>query len=708
VTSSVRRAQVRRAQARGAIVAGALVLALLATAPGGSASGASAPRGGGPGASAGARRVVLAFVPPPRYETPDPHNPTLLELMSRDRRLPALGLLGPNQGNFSEQQALLDMTQGTRVSRSTYRPKDPPGLVVVPSGAGARVPTWRQVAARGDSAPQTIEPGLLAASIPGGAAYVPIGTTLQDDAVVAADRGGRIARVLTGTEATLPQRVGRALSERRFVVVDLPRAPAGLAFLDRLLAARAPGEVVLVVKQPPYTTPHQQTSPQMLAAAAAGLPGRSGKLTSDSTRRVGIVAGIDVSATVLRELGLAIPSAMKGSPWRVSGRRSVSELQSLDARLRVISGRRLLAVQVFLLVWLAVALLFGLIWDAAGRITALRLGGLAVLWAATTVLVAGPLRPGRLVEMAIVIGGAFVLALATDRLAPWPRGPVLPAAAMLVAYTIDLARGSPLIVDSLLGPNPLFGSRYYGLGNEAASGLSIVLLAGVAAALPVRPATRRDFAVFIAAGLLLTLLASLGPLGGNVGAVFTIGGATAAGAVVMLPGGPRLRAGILAVGVPVALLAAVALVDLGTGAGGHFTRSVLHANGLDEVLTTLARRLELAWEVLRHGLYPLDTVICALAFAYALRHRRRALASVRNAPAWQACFWGGAVGSVAGSITNDSGPLLLVVGTFALMWVAAYLRGRPPSPPTGVSASASSPATASPPAPAPSAASSAS
>jgi hypothetical protein len=372
---------------------------------------------------------------------------------------------------------------------------------------------------------------------------------------------------------------------------------------------------------------------------------------------------------------------MKGSPWRIAGRRSVDELQSLDARLRVISGRRLLAIQVFLLVWLAVALLLGLVHDTGGRLQALRLGGLAVMWAATTVLIAGPLRPGRLVEMAVVVGGAFVLALATDRLLPWPRGPILPAAVMLAAYTIDLARGSPLIVDSLLGPNPLFGSRFYGLGNEAAAGLSIVLLAGLAAALPTRPATRRDFAVFVAGGLLLTLLASLGPLGGNVGAVFTIGGATAAGAVVMLPGGPRLGAGILAIGVPLALLAAVALVDLGTGAGGHFTRSVLHAEGLDEVLTTLGRRLELAWEVLRHGLYPLDTVICALAFAYALRHRRRALAPVGNAPAWQACFWGGAVGSVAGSIANDSGPLLLVVGTFALMWVAAYLRGRPLPPP---------------------------
>ena len=51
----------------------------------------------------------------------------------------------------------------------------------------------------------------------------------------------------------------------------------------------------------------------------------------------------------------------------------------------------------------------------------------------------------------------------------------VPAAVGLAAYLVDLAFGSPLIIRSLLGPNPLFGSRFYGIGNELEAALSALL-----------------------------------------------------------------------------------------------------------------------------------------------------------------------------------------------------------------------------------------
>ena len=36
---------------------------------------------------------------------------------------------------------------------------------------------------------------------------------------------------------------------------------------------------------------------------------------------------------------------------------------------------------------------------------------------------------------------------------------------------------------SLLGPNPILGARFYGIGNELKSGLAVLVLAAVAAAL---------------------------------------------------------------------------------------------------------------------------------------------------------------------------------------------------------------------------------
>ena len=70
-----------------------------------------------------------------------------------------------------------------------------------------------------------------------------------------------------------------------------------------------------------------------------------------------------------------------------------------------------------------------------------------------------------------------------DRLVAWPRGPAVPALAGLAAYTLDLAFGSPLIIRSLLGPNPLFGSRFYGIGNELEGTLAALLVVALGALL---------------------------------------------------------------------------------------------------------------------------------------------------------------------------------------------------------------------------------
>jgi len=265
-------------------------------------------------------------------------------------------------------------------------------------------------------------------------------------------------------------------------------------------------------------------------------------------------------------------------------------------------------------------------------------------------------------------------------------GRAAPAAAALIVYPVDLARGGPLILQSLLGANPLLGSRFYGIGNEMVSSLPVVVLAGVAAVLPRRPGPRRDLALWLAVGLALTGLVSAGVLGAKVGAVFAIGGATAAGAVMLLPGRPTLRRALVAVLAPALGLAALAALDLATGAGAHFTRTILDANSAGDVLVTFRRKLELAWDVLRHGLFPLDTIVCALALAAGIRYRVRLLAPVAGSAAWPAYFVAVAFGSVLGSLTNDSGPLLLVIGTFGLACVALYLRGDPrlargPGPP---------------------------
>jgi hypothetical protein len=655
----------RRAKAAGAIGLAVCGLAGLPAPAGASGQIAQPDRTTAvqPGGSTASRRVVIAFVS-------SPYSPSrLLSWLGANRNIDALGLLDPSDGDYNELQALLDITQSARVSNAAYTPNLPPTITVSRHGT---MSGWRAILRRARRASGDIEPGLFATSVPGGVAYAGASTQPGTDAIVAADTAGRISSISLGPSATLTSRTQALLQRHRVVVVQEP----DLHDVQTLLNARSPGELAVVLQQPPHTGPRQQTLPELLAIGVSRLAGGGSELTSATTRRPGLVTSLDIAPTALNWLGLAPPVAFTGRPITTGGQRDVSRLQGLNARLRVIAGRRLPTVAAFMIVWLAFAGLAGLFGRRAGLRAALRLGGLAALWTPCTMLITAAIGPSRSMEIAIIVGGAFLLALPTDRLAAWPRGPAVPAAAMVLAYTIDLALGSPLIARSLLGSNPIAGARFFGVGNEMEAALPIVLFAGLAAALPQRPATRREATIFALVGLLFTAIIAWGRLGADVGALFTIGGGTAAGTLVLRHSRSR-RALIVTSATPFLGLIGLAGLDLLTRAGGHYTNRILHAGSIDDVLDTLGQRLDSASRQLAHGVMPINTAVCLLGGAYMIRNRDHLLGPTGRATGWRACLVAGFVGSLLGSLANDSGPVLLVIGCFGLGCVVAYVRGDP-------------------------------
>jgi len=628
--------------------------------------------------SAGAPRVLLAFLPAapvPEVASIEPklvYQPVLGRL---DARAPlSLGLSSASQGKYDRIQALLDMTQGTRVSLSTYSPKRPPPLVLLPDASGgARLGGWAAVVARAAGAPAKLQPGLLAQTVPGGAGYAGVPGFSRADSIVAADRSGRVAEVSLGSARTVAARAQALLARRAFVVAGLPDGAAGDAALDRLIALRRAGELLIVTQTPPVIS-----GAQLLPIATLGLGGTpAGRLTSESTHVDGVVAGIDITPTVLEHLGLAVPDVVKGQPITSEPGRSAAALERLADRLRVVVPRRLPALWTLLTTWLVVLLAATLVADTRGLRWAMRIGALAILWVPTVVLITAALRPSRLAELLLVTALALTLGVLADRLVRWPRGPAVPAVAGLVAYTLDLAFGSPLIIRSLLGPNPLFGSRFYGLGNELEATLPALLLIGLAAFLCGRGRTRRAVWTVVLSGLALGLVAGSGRLGADVGGVITIGAGVAVMTVLLLPGGITKKALLLAVLTPVLGLALLAAVDLATGGDSHFTRSVLHADGSGALWDTVIRRYELAWRQLHRGFTPAAVVIALLAIAVAVKDRDRILAGVDGDPAWTAGLAGIAAIGIAGTLFNDSGPVLLLFAIFLGSCAVAYLRAVP-------------------------------
>jgi hypothetical protein len=590
----------------------------------------------------------------------------------------SIGMMSASQGDYSSGQLVLDISQGARVASSSYPHAYPPRLSLAASVPGGVVVGWQAARKRAEQAPQLLRPGLLASAIPGGAGYAGIADMAaneQIDSAVAADRAGRIAALSLGPAATLLARIEALRHRERLVVADLPAGSAGEADLRELSVRRAAGELLLVLQRAPYA--HGSV---LLWAAAAGLAGsdRTGgrELMSASTEQRGLIAAFDVAPTILRQLGVGIPADMRGKPITTDGPLRSGSLRALMARLRVIAGRRLKALGFLLVAWVLMLLLAAP--RAESRAWAMRSGALGVLWAPVAVLIPAALEPSAAAEYATIVLTCMALGAATDALVPWPRAVLAPAVVSILVLTVDALAGTQLLMRSLLGPDPILGARFYGIGNELKSGLAVLVAAAVAGALYPTPRSRRAALAMAGAGVLLALLEGSARIGAGVGGVILVSFGFALASVLLAPGALTRRRALIVLVSPVAGLVALAAIDLATAHGsGHFTGSILHARSAGDVREIIVRRYRAAWGELHNHAMPLATAVGLACGALGFRGRARLLAPVAGDPAWLAALAGGFAAGVVGALVEDSGPVLLVVAVVALGCVLSYLWGRP-------------------------------
>jgi hypothetical protein len=648
--------------------------------------------------------VLVVFLPPGASRRRGQSEDDAIETELSSIPMLSIGILSATQGTYNADQMLLDMTQGARVSYSAYSPEHPPSLSSLELDlnaehglpASAHLPAWPAALRRAQDAPQLLKPGLLATSIPGGAAYAapyfsklpskgtieveiakPVTSPATVDWALAANRSGRIAALSFGSSETLLSRIGKLRATRSLVVADLPQGASGYSDLRSLSATRSSRELLVVVQSAPDLPGHE-----LLWSAFAGL-GRGGEtLTSQTTNQRGMIAAIDIGPTILEHLGLATPPDMRGKPVRLDSSFDGSYLRALKARLVVIDPRRLPALGWLVLAWV---LLLGTARlpirrkDRPKRTAgALRIGAIAMLWAPVAVLLPAALEPSRAVEFALIVATCFALGLLTDLLVPWPRAPLVPAVVAVVALTVDALAGTQLLMRSLLGPSPAFGARFYGIGNELKSGLAVLVFTAVAAALYPAARSRRAAVTMACAGIVLAIVEGSARIGAGVGGVILVSAGAAVATVMLLPGTLNRKRVLIVMAAPVLGLIALAAIDLATAHGsGHFTGSVLDARSPGDIRDIIVRRYSAAWDELKNHLMPLATALALIASFIAVRRRDRVLAPVASDPVWLAAFAGGLTSGVIGALTEDSGPVLLVVAVFALSCVLTYLWAGP-------------------------------
>jgi hypothetical protein len=516
-------------------------------------------------------------------------------------------------GSVPAAQTYLDISQGNRVFDSLYDsdlPRDVGGGICGPGYSKA-------VVERAESAPAEIAPGLLGATLAG---------------------AGERCQVRT----------------------------ASLDALPRLVRALHGDDLLIAIGRAP---------PEKNGALAIGVAGRGfeGDLTSDSTRTDGYVLSTDVAPTILGRFGIAVPSQMSGQAIRSEGSVDVAAIEALAERMAVISERRGPVIGVSLLVWLVVFGLAALVSaDRVGRV-AIRLAGLSVVYLPLLLLAGAALEPSQDSEQLLVMFGAPLLGALTLFLLGGLRALAAASGLVVLAYAIDVIAGSPLTSLSLLGPNPGLGVRFYGIGNELEALLGVLVVAGTGAALSgfsPRLVGRRAAAVFLAISLLAAVVFAAGRFGADVGAaiVLPVGGAVAATAIAAR----RRRTALLIVAAPLAVLALIALADLVSGANAHLTRSVLDAGGLGDLADVAQRRLQLSAHSFARPIVlfflPLVTALAVFAFL----RRDRLDQWLRPTPALRAGMIGAVAATAVGTLANDSGALLLEIGTAYILVFAAY------------------------------------
>jgi hypothetical protein len=426
----------------------------------------------------------------------------------------------------------------------------------------------------------------------------------------------------------------------------------------------------------------ERAPPEKNQALAVGIAGRgfSGDLTSDSTRTDGYVLSTDIAPTILERFGIAVPSAMSGQPIRAEGGVDVAAIESLGDRMTVISERRGPVIGVGLLVWFLVLALAVLVTRGRAARTGVKLLGLSVVYLPLALLLGAAIEPGQGAEQLLVMAGVPSLAALT--LAVFADFRALAVASSLVAgaYAVDVIAGSPLTTLSLLGPNPGLGVRFYGIGNELEALLGVLVVAGTGAALAgfaPKLSARVDAVAFLASGLLFAFVFAAGRFGADVGAaiVLPIGAAVAASKVAT----PRRHAALLIFTASLGFVGFIAAIDLLTGANAHLTRSVLDAGGFGDLADVAQRRLQLsAHSFTRPVLLFFLPLVAALA-VLAVRRRQVLRRLLGEFPAMEAGMLGALVAIAVGTLANDSGALVLEIGTAYLLVFAtfAWAQGAP-------------------------------
>ena len=418
-------------------------------------------------------------------------------------------------------------------------------------------------------------------------------------------------------------------------------------------------------------------SPAELAAALRTVPTSDpvDTLTSDSTRRDGVVTSDDAVYTATVFVAPTAETDLDGAPIRV-----VDGPPPLDLHDRYVRSKRLtVPIGTVAAVYAVLASLIAIIALWRPAVSRRHRSFCASLAISVPFLALSLLLVGHLPSLTYATVVPFLIAataLATLALMPAARrwgtsGAIAAAGVFLIgALVVEAALGWTAALTPLLGGSQLDGGRFFGLPNAF-----IGLLLGGSVYVAQRLPRVHGAALIAAAGL----CAGSPWTGSNVGAAITL--FAAAGIWWGLRGGVAWwRTAIAAVA---AIAAGTVLVVIAhrflTSAATHVTSFTEHTGGIGGLWDKLVDRLGVGTRLIADNPFAVLPVIGVLAMlAVVLRPPRPVAGSFEDAPVWRLALLTIVLASVVAYLVNDSGAAAIGEGLTTSLAGLLYVSLRPP------------------------------
>lgn len=208
-------------------------------------------------------------------------------------------------------------------------------------------------------------------------------------------------------------------------------------------------------------------------------------LISPTTKRLGIIANIDIAPSILNYWNLEVPAFMYGRAIKVIGStfEPIEHLRELNAKTNFVNAYRPPIIKVFIFSQIVAISLF-LFLLLRKKISSkigysififITIVPVALLWMGLFNIIS--------INEYLLIGGICIGLLLTLSffLSQLLKNDIMSIICLVTVFTIlgDLALGSPLMKNSVLGYDPVRGARFYGIGNEYMGVLIGSLIIGV-------------------------------------------------------------------------------------------------------------------------------------------------------------------------------------------------------------------------------------